>query len=543
MKMSQNDMTIANQTFPNTRADINSALQALASNNSGTSAPSTQFANQFFYKTGDNTLYIRNEGNDADIPVMVLDQTNDTVEFFKSDSVRTALIEFTDGDDALAIADGGALTTAGNLSIGGSNNELRFYEGSNYVGFEAPALSADKIWVLPPADGTSGQALVTNGSGTLSFSTVGGIPARPNVKPIVINGDMQISTRGSSASGQTGNGFVCDRFGFQMSGGTFGTWTMSQVDDRPTGTGFPKAWKWDCTTADGSLAAGHFGLAHYRMEGRDLQMLKKGTSSAQKVTVSFHTKSAKTGTYILELFDTDNNRFISKSYTISQANTWEQKVIVFDADTTGTIANDTGGSLALSWWLGAGSTYSGGTLQTSWGGATQANRAVGVVNLADSTSNNWYLSGVQIEVGEFTASTLPPFQHEGLQDSQMRCARYFQKMTAGNNNFVGRGFSSDGGGRGATIIDSPCAMRGNPTVTTSAASTFKFQIGTTTSGNGTSFIVKTIIAQAVMNEGQGFNGSQNFVVWLDIAASGLSNGAFTRGVSNGGSTVELSAEL
>ncbi|MDB4403107.1 hypothetical protein N9159_00540 [bacterium] len=87
-----------------------------------------------------------------------------------STSVKTPLIEYTDGDDAITIADGGHITTGGNLSIGGSNNELRFYEGSNYVGFEAPALSADNIWVLPSADGSVGQILKTDGSGNLSFT-------------------------------------------------------------------------------------------------------------------------------------------------------------------------------------------------------------------------------------------------------------------------------------------------------------------------------------------------------------------------------------
>ena len=108
--MSQNDFTIANQTFPNTRTDINSALQALASTSSGSSAPSTTFANQLWYDTSANTLYIRNEDNDANITIAVLDQTNDAVEYFKSDSIRTALIEFTDGDDAITIADGGGCT-------------------------------------------------------------------------------------------------------------------------------------------------------------------------------------------------------------------------------------------------------------------------------------------------------------------------------------------------------------------------------------------------------------------------------------------------
>ena len=90
--MSQNDFTIANQTFPNTRADINSALQALASTSSGTSVPSTTFANQLWYDTANNKLYIRNEDNDANIQLLELDQTNDTVEYYLADSIRTALL-------------------------------------------------------------------------------------------------------------------------------------------------------------------------------------------------------------------------------------------------------------------------------------------------------------------------------------------------------------------------------------------------------------------------------------------------------------------
>ena len=111
--MSQHDLDIANQTFPNTRSDLNLALKALGSNQSGSSAPSTTFANQFFYNTTSNLLQIRNEDNDAYITIAELDQSNDTVEYFKSDSIRTALIEFTDGDDAITITDGGTVTCSG----------------------------------------------------------------------------------------------------------------------------------------------------------------------------------------------------------------------------------------------------------------------------------------------------------------------------------------------------------------------------------------------------------------------------------------------
>ena len=74
--MSQNDLVIANQTFPATRADITSALQALGSNNSGPSAPSTTYANMMWYDTTSNILKIRAEANDAWIDLGTLDQSS-----------------------------------------------------------------------------------------------------------------------------------------------------------------------------------------------------------------------------------------------------------------------------------------------------------------------------------------------------------------------------------------------------------------------------------------------------------------------------------
>jgi hypothetical protein len=140
--MAQHDYNIANQTFPNTRSDLNDALLAVASNNSGTAAPSTTFANQWFYETDTNLLQIRNEDNDAYITIAELDQTNDTVEYFKADSIRTALIEFTDGDDAITIADGGACTFSGNISVsstvlGASDLNLTSSDGNEKITLDA----------------------------------------------------------------------------------------------------------------------------------------------------------------------------------------------------------------------------------------------------------------------------------------------------------------------------------------------------------------------------------------------------------------------
>ena len=219
-----------------------------------------------------------------------------------------------------------------------------------------------------------------------------------NFRNIIINGDMSISQRSTSASSITSSGYhALDRHRLAIS--SLGTWTISQSTDVPTGQGFGKSMKFDCTTADASPSAGDVMWVQHRIEGQNLQYLKKGTSSAEKTTLSFWVKSNKTGTYIAELEDTDNSRHIAKSYTISSSDTWEKKTITFDGDTTGTLTNDNNTSLELHLYLGAGTNYTSGTLATSWASNTDANRAVGQVNLADSTSNEWYVTGIQLETG------------------------------------------------------------------------------------------------------------------------------------------------
>ena len=264
--------------------------------------------------------------------------------------------------------------------------------------------------------------------GTVSDNTV--VLDRKTATPLIINGDMQIAQRATSVTGQTGSGYiVCDRWLTDMS--TAGTWTVSQSTDAPTSLGFRNSTKYDCTTANGSLSAGSFMTHQMRFEGQDLQLFKKGTSSAENFTVSFWVKSAKTGTYIVELWDNDNTRQVSQAYTISSADTWEKKVLSFPADTTGAFDNDNASSLHMFFWLLSGTNYASGTLSTTWTSNTNANRAVGQVNLADSTDNDWYITGVQLEVGEFDANSIPSFQFEDRATSLARCQRYYYKAITG----------------------------------------------------------------------------------------------------------------
>ena len=243
-----------------------------------------------------------------------------------------------------------------------------------------------------------------------------------NFRNLIINGSMDIAQRGTSESGITGSGyFTCDRWNLQTS--SAGTWTQSQSSDVPTGQGFSNSFKMDCTTANASLSAGSYLKVRHKIEGQNLQYIKKGTANAESLTLSFWVKSNKTGTYIVEFEDRDNSRHISQSYTINTANTWEKKILTYAGDTTGTLDNDNTDAINIAWYLLAGTNNTSGTLATSWESIVNANRAVGQVNLADSTSNEWLITGVQLESSE-TASDFE-FLPRAVMESL--CYRYYYK--------------------------------------------------------------------------------------------------------------------
>jgi hypothetical protein len=287
------------------------------------------------------------------------------------------------------------------------------------------------------------------------------------------NGDMQVYQKGSvSVASDSIANTTLDRW--RMYNYSDGAVTVTQDTNAPSATAFTKSLRISVTTADSSIGADEVAFIQQRFEGQDLQNFLKGTSSAKKATLQFWVSSPKTGTHIVEWYDTDNTRQISKTYTISSANTWEFKTITFDADTTGTWNNDNLQSLEITWWLCAGTNFTSGTLNTTWGSVTAANRAVGQVNTFDNTSNNFYLTGVQLELGEVATS----FKHESFSDNLARCQRYFCKSTTYG--------TAPGHGQDATTncvsidmasnlmrtsrIFFPTSMRADPTVTCHAQS-------------------------------------------------------------------------
>jgi hypothetical protein len=236
---------------------------------------------------------------------------------------------------------------------------------------------------------------------------------------LVINGAMMLSQRQTSSS-NVSNKYVLDRF-YVYKQNTSSTYTCSQASVTDL-AGFNNSLKMECTTADTSLAANEEGYIQYKMEGQDLQGFEKGFSSAKGFALSFYVKTNKTGLYTVRLFDRDNSRNVSGSYTVSNTD-WNRYTVLFPADTTGKFDDDNASSLELFFKLFAGSDTNTGTLQTTWAASGDANAATGQVNFADSTSNVWEVTGVQIETGD----TATDFEHRSFADELIKCERYLQK--------------------------------------------------------------------------------------------------------------------
>ena len=274
---------------------------------------------------------------------------------------------------------------------------------------------------------------------------------------IIINGAMTVSQRGDSTGITSGGYYACDRFKSDLSG--VGTWSIAQSTTAPTNKGFQNSVKLDCTTANGSLASGAYFIYQTRIEGQNLQSLAFGTSEAKPLVLSFYVKSNKTGTYHIGLYNTDNARMNGRTYTIDSANTWELKTISFDADTSQGFTNDNNSSLLIEWWLAGGTDYTSGSTPTAWTSADNTIRAGGLaVNLADSTDNEWLMTGVQLEVG----SQASDFQHEDKGTTLSKCQRYFYQWVDGAGQNMGTGAYYN-----TTLfiahLDFPVTMRANPT--------------------------------------------------------------------------------
>ena len=295
---------------------------------------------------------------------------------------------------------------------------------------------------------------------------------------IIINGAMQVAQRGTSFTPTTSEIYTLDRFKIFPQGSTAGRATITQDSSAPNG--FANSLKIDVTTADTSIAASEAYILGYQAEGQDVQMFKKGTSEAEQYTVSFYVKGNASATYVLELFDMDNSRQISKTFNVTTD--WARVIMTFPSDTTGSFDNDNASSLALFFHLHAGSTFTSGTINSSaWAANTNANRVgSGTTSIFDSTDRTFFITGLQMEVG----SQATPFEHRSFGEELALCQRYcfhhpFQ--SAGGNTFIAGQLipSSTTAALGYSIM--PVPLRATPTLSFSALSATRVDDTATTS--------------------------------------------------------------
>jgi hypothetical protein len=297
------------------------------------------------------------------------------------------------------------------------------------------------------------------------------------------------------------------------------------TEDAPAESNVTTSLKLDCTTADTSLGAGEALTLQQRVEGYNLQHVKKGTSGAKQLTASFWVKGNASATYVLELYDADNSRQVSKSFSVTSS--WSKVELTFPADTTGAFGNDANLSLYFQIFLSAGTTYSSGTLNQTWNSITNANRAAGISNFVSSTSNELYITAVQLEVGD----TATEFEILTRGEKEKLCHRYYQKYAYGD---VASGTSDAGifnGSQWSTTLFYGMfhfprgETRPAPTITLDATDGVKIFLGGQTSDSTsldftdrTSYGVEFTIGTSSMTVGKGGWARFNNGHYLEIDA-------------------------
>ena len=341
---------------------------------------------------------------------------------------------------------------------------------------------------------------------------------------VIINGEFAISQRGSSftnigSAGTYDDTYTIDRFLISQ-GVSAGRCTVTQESDTPTG--FSNSLKIATTTADTSVAAGEYHRLQTKFEGQNLQRFAKGTTGAKEFTLSFYCKANAAATYVVELVDNDNSRSVSKTFSVTTD--WTRVIITFPADTTGAFTNDANLSMEVNWWMHAGSTYSSGTLQTTWGAIVAANRAAGINSIFDSTSRTFFITGCQLEVG----SQASPFEHEQHSVTLAKCQRYtFVHQTDSDYDWAALSGYCNTTTNALSFYQFPVRMRASPTLTTTGS--FQLLDG---------FTSYTISSSSLSQ-------SSPLSARVDVASSGLTVGRHiaVRNLGDSGAKLIFSAEL
>jgi hypothetical protein len=359
---------------------------------------------------------------------------------------------------------------------------------SGAVTISAPAVAGTTTLTLPSTSGTvlttasttgiSGSA-ISSGTVAEAYGGTGTNTGYYGFKNRIINGAMVIDQRnaGASVTSTSGFNYPVDRFFIIKDSATTGVMTAQQNSSAPAG--FTGSVKLTTTTAQASLAATDYVRYSQIIEGYNVADLNFGSANAKTVTLSFWVRSSLTGTFGGSLGNSAWNRTYPFTYSISVADTWEQKAITIAGDTSGTWLTDNGKGLRVDFGLGVGSTYSG--TAGAWASSLYIS-ATGATSVVGTNAATWYITGVQLEKG----STATSFDYRPYSTELALCQRYYAKLGAGgfsNYAAVAVGFASNST-TVEGIISYPVPMR--------SAATLSFSNVRTNTAVGTNSAVTSI---------------------------------------------------
>jgi hypothetical protein len=303
--------------------------------------------------------------------------------------------------------------------------------------------------------GSAAAAAITldaNGQATLNglaYPTSGSLSGRNRI----INGDMRIDQRNAGASVTPGDGvYTLDRW--RAGASQSSKFSVQRSATAPVG--FTNSLLITSLSAYTVTTNDNFEIFQF-IEGFNVADFGWGTANAATITISFWVRSSLTGTFGGAINNSAFNRSYPFSYTISTANTWEQKSVTIAGDTSGTWLTDNSAGLLLCIGLGAGTGRSG--TAGSWSSSTFYN-ATGAVSVVGTNGATFYITGVQLEAG----SVATPFERRSYGQELALCQRYFQVFGGAVNNFGIQGYTTAGNNvsYGYSWI---VTMRSAPTVT------------------------------------------------------------------------------
>jgi hypothetical protein len=348
-------------------------------------------------------------------------------------------------------------------------------------------------------------------------------PSSVSFRNRIINGDMRIDQRNAGAAVTVNNEFEYTLDRWECRDDTDGDFTVQQVTDAPSG--FVNSLKVTTTTADATLTTTQAAFIDQRIEGLNVADLAWGTASAKTVTLSFWVRSSLTGTFGGSFQNSAQNRAYPFTYTISAADTWEQKTITVLGDTSGTWLTTNGTGIRVNFGLGVGPDRSG--TANAWNSNSNFS-ATGAVSVIGTLNATWYITGVQLEVG----SVATPFERRPYGTELSLCQRYYYRNTGHTalTGAFGSGYNdSTSAARFYTAY--PTTMRASPTLDSSAANTFNV-----TNTGAAVLNMTTVTAGAI--------GPTGALIFL-TGGSGLvaGQGCLVRDNNNTGTFLAFSAEL